>query len=693
MKLRRVTLFVIAVDLVAAVGTVTLIPYHVTDYLLGLSLLASFALMTGTGPVRIPSTKISVSVSDVFVFTALGAFGPMPACCVAAAGVLGATFREASHRKPIHVAFNMGNVLFSSVAASAGYLLAGGVAGGDVRGQIGPLLAATTVYFMFNTMLVSTAVLADTGNGFWKTWKETVLWTALSTYAGMTLAGTVIWAIQIIGPSAMALGLPPCWLLAAFYRTHKERQLAAQQSVEQFRELNLGLEDKVADRTRELQEALRHLAETNQQLRGANRKLQEANLAKSLFLANISHELRTPLNAVIGFSDLLTDASFGELNEQQSGFVRDIQESGEHLLHLINEILDLTKVDAGKMEARMESVEISKSMQEAVSMVRPQASSKQLRIVVACAEDAQVGMLDPKMFRQVLVNLLSNAVKFTPDEGKVRVTAQNRDGDLLVEVSDTGIGIAQEDMQRIFEEFYQVDGSYSRNYRGTGLGLALVRRMVSLQQGVIDVDSIPGHGSTFRCRFAGCLSSVALRAQEHDTSPMPEGSRLDSPESQSQASSSKSDPSEPDLVEPPPPVPRESDGRTVLVVEDNQVNRKLVRNVLRSKGYRVLEAATGEEALKLLKEQPADVVLMDIQLPVMDGFEVTRRIKADPQLRDLPIVALTAHVGQDDEQRAREAGCVGFLTKPIRLARLPSQVAEFAKIRDPAGATGSRTPA
>jgi len=332
-------------------------------------------------------------------------------------------------------------------------------------------------------------------------------------------------------------------------------------------------------------------------------------------------------------------------------------------------------------------VEISKTIQEAVSMVRPQAASKQLRLVVACAEDVRVGMLDPKMFRQVLVNLLSNAVKFTPDEGKVRVTAQGRDGDLLVEVSDTGIGIAQKDAERIFEEFYQVDGSYSRNYRGTGLGLALVRRMVGLQHGVIDVDSIPGHGSTFRCRFAGCLSSEVLGAREDELSPMPDGSWPDSPESQPQA------PSTPELPEPPPPVPRESDGRTVLVVEDNQVNRKLVRNVLRSKGYRVLEAATGEDALKLLKEQPADVVLMDLQLPGMDGFEVTRRIKADPQLGDLPIVALTAHVGQNDEQQAKDAGCVGFLTKPIRLALLPSQVAEFTKSRDAAGATGSRTPA
>ena len=684
MNVRRVTVFVIAVDLMAAVWTVTLIPYHVTDYLLGLSLLASFALMTGTGPVRIPSTKISVSVSDVFVFTALGAFGPMPACCVAAAGVLGATFREERHRKPIHFSFNMGNALFSTATASAGYLLAGGMAGGGVRGQIGPLFAATTVYFMFNTLLVSTAVLADTGTGFRKTWREAVLWTALSTYAGLTLAGAQIWSIQVIGPTGMVLGLPPCWLLATFYRTHKDRQLAAQQRVEKIKVLNVGLEDEVADRTRELQEALSHLAETNQQLRGANRKLQEANRAKSLFLANISHELRTPLNAVIGFSDLLTDSAFGELNEQQQGFVRDIQESGEHLLHLINEILDLTKVDAGRMQARIEPTEIHKCIQEAVSMVRPQASSKRLRLVVACAEDVRVGMLDPKMFRQVLVNLLSNAVKFTPDEGKVRVTAGSRDGDLLIEVSDTGIGIAEEDTERIFEEFYQVDGSYSRNYQGTGLGLSLVRRMVSLQGGEIGVKSIPGHGSTFRCRFAGCLSSVAQNAKEDERSQKSEASTPESPSPP--ASSSNSDPPQPEAVAPPPPIPSETDGCTVLVVEDNAVNRKLVKNVLRSRGYRVLEAATGEDALQLLQEQPADVVLMDIQLPGMDGFEVTRRIKADPQLADLPVVALTAHVGRSDERRAQEAGCVGFVTKPIRLARLPSQVAEFAKSRD-------RTPA
>lgn len=656
MKLRGVAAYVIVVDVAAAILTVALFPYHVADYLLGLSLLASFALMTGTDPVRIPSTKISVSVSDVFVFTALGAFGPMPACAVAAAGVLGSTFRVERHRKPIHVAFNMGNVLFSTSAACLGYLLVGGVAGTGVRGQVGALIAATSVYFMLNTLLVSAAVHVDTAQRFWKTWRETVLWSALSTYAGMTLAGLLIWSIQVIGPSGMALGLPPCWLLAAFYRTHKERQLAAQQRVEQIKVLNVGLEDKVADRTRELQEALSDVAETNRQLRGANRKLQEANRAKSLFLANISHELRTPLNAVIGFSDLLTDASFGELNEQQSEFVKDIQESGEHLLHLINEVLDLTKIDAGKMEAHPEIVDVARCIHEAVSMVRPLASRKRLRLAVVCEADAPFGFLDPKLFRQVLVNLLSNAVKFTPDGGEVRVSAAARDRDLVVEVRDTGIGIAKEDAERIFDEFYQVDGTYARNYEGTGLGLALVHRMVTLQGGEIEVDSMLGHGSTFQCRFLECVrESSEAQSVKEDREPAP-----------------------------PDPATRESDGRTVLVVEDNPVNRKLVRNVLRSRGYRVMEAGTGEDALRLLKERPADVVLMDIQLPGMDGFEVTRRIKADPLLKDVPVVALTAHVGAADERLAKEAGCAGFLTKPIRLARLPAQVASFTK----AGASG-----
>jgi signal transduction histidine kinase/CheY-like chemotaxis protein len=645
---------VVAVDLLALAGFALVFPYHAPGYIVGLSLLASLAVMTGTGPVRIPSLKTSVSVTDAFVFTALGAFGPMPACIVAAAGVLGSTLGKERHRKPIHFMFNLGNVVGTTAAASAVYMAAGATPGGPILTQIWPLFGATSVYVIINTVMVSLAVVVDSRQSFLATWSESLRWSAVSAYAGLTMSAFLLWAIALFGPQGLALGVPPLWLLAAFYRTHKERQLEAQQRVNTVEIANAELEDKVAERTQELQQALSRINRVNDELRSTNARLVESDRAKSEFLANVSHELRTPLNAIIGFSDLLQDRNYGTLNHDQGDFVRDINESGEHLLRLINDILDVTKIEAGKMEANIETLDVVRSIQDTVSMVRPQAGSKELKLTVDCGPEPLAAKLDAGMFRQLLLNLLSNAVKFTPEGGRVEVLARGEQSDLVIEVADTGIGIPREDLERVFDEFYQVDASYSRNYEGTGLGLALVRRMVRLLDGEISAVSEVGSGSRFTCRFLGSITewSAINEATETVESVQP----ADSVREQ--------------RVAP-------SDGRTIMVVEDNPVNRKLARNALASQGYVVHEATTGEEALVLLEHQVADLILMDIQLPGMDGLEVTRRLKADPRTAGIPIVALTAHVKEADEAKAREAGCAGYITKPIRLAHFPAQVASY----------------
>jgi CheY-like chemotaxis protein len=251
------------------------------------------------------------------------------------------------------------------------------------------------------------------------------------------------------------------------------------------------------------------------------------------------------------------------------------------------------------------------------------------------------------MFRQILVNLLSNAVKFTESGGRVTLRARRDVDDLVVGVDDTGIGIASEHQSRIFDEFFQVDGSYSRNYEGTGLGLALVRRMMHLHGGVIELCSAPGEGSRFTCRFPGCIvdqgavkSTTAAHAAGGD--PVGEG--------------------------------------TILVVEDHPVNRKLACRALRASGFAVLEAETGEIALELLGTSRPDLILMDLQLPGMDGLEVTRRIHRLPALAGVPIVALTAHANRDDERRAREAGCSGYIAKPIRLSTFAGEIRRHLEI-------------
>jgi signal transduction histidine kinase len=643
-KRRRIQTFVAAVDIVALAVLAFLLFFTDGHDWVGIFVLATLVALAGVSPVRIPALKVKVSATDPFVFTALAAFGPLAACLVAVSGVIGSAMAKDGNRRPMHLAFNFANVVLSAASASLGYTLVGGVSGAAIPQQIFPLVIATTLNFLANTALVTLAIIIDTRKKFFETWKESGLWTAVSAYAGLTLSAGLLLMLDLFGPTGLALGIPPCWLLAAFYRSYKERHEEQQKRIRQVEELNVELEDKVTERTQELQEVLSRIEQANRQLVTANEQLTEANRAKSEFLANVSHELRTPLNAIIGFSELLGDHSFGDLNGQQDGFVKDINESGEHLLSLINDILDLSKIEAGKMEVHKERIDIAKIISDTVSMVGPQAAKKDLSLSADCARDIGAGETDPGMLRQVLLNLLSNAVKFTPPGGEVRVMAERDDRGLTVAVEDTGIGISQQDIDRIFDEFYQVDGSYSRNYGGTGLGLALVRRMVEMLNGTIAVESRPGEGSRFTCRFADCLLDEEVVVEKE-----PEAS----------------------------PKKRVDGECSIMVVEDNPVNRKLARNVLRARGYRVVEAASGEEALKLLGHQSADLVLMDIQLPGMDGLEVVRRLKEDPSTADLPIVALTAHAQKEDHIRATEAGCVGYITKPIRLAQFPSQLEAY----------------
>jgi len=658
----RLPIYVAVVDGVAVVLFLLMLGRHVADPWIGTFLLATLIALAGATPVRVPGVKTAVSATDPFVFTALAAYGPMPACMVAAAGVIGATLARGGTQDPLKIAFNLGNLVLSSAGASVGYLVAGGVPGASLGEQIGPLIVASTLYFVLNTSLVVAVLSLDSGGSIGSTWRESMLWMAVSSYAGLPLAVGLLYLLDLAGPRALALGVPPCWLLAAFYHAHKQRQQEQQRRILEVEDQNHELECKVAERTSELRQALSRIEQVNASLRQANERLTEANRAKSEFLANVSHELRTPLNAIIGFSDLLRDDATSRLDERQHEFVRDIQDSGEHLLRLINGILDLSKIEAGKMEVHREACSPARLVREAVAMVRAQAAVQGLRLVLDIAGLECTALLDPGMSRQILLNLLSNAVKFTPAGGEVRVSGRQDGSDLWIEVHDTGIGIAQDDLGRIFEAFYQVDGSYSRSYGGTGLGLALVRKMVELQGGRIEVASTPGHGTRFVLGFPGALTVG-------ETAAPPAAKPVEAPAQHADG------------------VPEDARRRSILLVEDNPVNRKLARNILRSRGYDVWEAASGEEALELLCERRPDLVLMDIQLPSMDGLAVTRRIKASPNTESIPVVALTAHATQLDEQRAREAGCSGYIVKPIRLAEFPRQVAEYLDLRTEARPT------
>jgi signal transduction histidine kinase len=228
-----------------------------------------------------------------------------------------------------------------------------------------------------------------------------------------------------------------------------------------------------------------------------SRQLEVANQHKSDFLANMSHELRTPLNAIIGFSEVMLERLFGDVNEKQEDYLKDIHSSGKHLLSLINDILDLSKVEAGRMELERASFHLPDAISNAITLVRERAQRHSIFLGVDVDPQLSDIVADQRKFKQILLNLLSNAVKFTPDGGRVDVSAHREDGHLVVAVKDTGIGIAPEDQEAVFEEFRQVGRNYTNKQEGTGLGLSLTRRFVELHGGRIWVESRPGNGSTF----------------------------------------------------------------------------------------------------------------------------------------------------------------------------------------------------
>src|SRR5690349_23087346 len=373
-------------------------------------------------------------------------------------------------------------------------------------------------------------------------------------------------------------------------------------------------------------------AQLYRQLERQSAALEVASRHKSEFLASMSHELRTPLNAIIGFSEVLLERMFGDLNERQDDYLRDIFSSGKHLLELLNEILDLSKIEAGQMVLNRSEFDVRESLDYCLSMVRERALKQ--RIVVSLEVDPQVGLLDADRlrFRQVVLNLLSNAVKFTPDGGRIDVRASIRDQDLVVEVADTGPGVAAEDRQRIFDSFQQ-GARLPGQAEGTGLGLTLSKRILELHGGRIWVESEAGKGSTFGFALPAGSGEPAL------TSVPQVG--LDSGLSTELA-----------------PGP----GPTVVVVEDDRRSFDLLRVYLEAAGVRVVSARDCEEGLDTVRQLSRAGVILDILLPGIDGWEVVARLKADPRTTAIPVIVVSM---LDERGRGFALGAAEYLVKPV----------------------------
>ena len=369
------------------------------------------------------------------------------------------------------------------------------------------------------------------------------------------------------------------------------------------------------------------LTRKNDELEEQYRRVQEANRLKSEFLANMSHELRTPLNAIIGFSELMYDGKVGVMAANHQEYLGDILTSSKHLLQLINDVLDLAKVESGKMEFHYEPVILPKIIGEVRDVLRTLMSRKRINVTVDVDEQVTDVITDSAKLKQVLYNYLSNALKFTPEEGSVNIRALAEGPDFFrIDVRDSGIGIKQEDMHRLFIEFQQLDASMAKKYQGTGLGLALTKRMAEAQGGRVEVNSQFGKGSVF---------SVVLPRAAH------RGIEMASVPQERQ-------------------FPRQSS--TVLIVDDNANDRDWFQQALQHDGYQVDVACDGAEALRRCRSRRYDAILLDLILPDIDGWEVARDLRAEGPNSNTPIIVVSVLA---DTQLSQVVSIQEFLTKPV----------------------------
>jgi signal transduction histidine kinase/ActR/RegA family two-component response regulator len=455
----------------------------------------------------------------------------------------------------------------------------------------------------------------------------------------LALMGTVI-ALSFFEPLLVsrATALPPAWATFFFVMNIVAVTGLVYLAIRYFASL---LDAEKAGQVRligQLGEAATELSSVLAQLRERNEALVEASDHKSRFLATMSHELRTPLNAIIGYSEMLQEEAEEQGATSRVDDLKKIKLAGEHLLGLINDVLDLSKIEAGRMEFVEDRCSVRSLLDDVVTVAKPLVDKNRNQLIVECAGDAGELQTDVTKVRQILLNLLSNAAKFT-DAGTVTLSATANERSVEFAVRDSGIGLTESQLDRLFKEFSQAEASTSRRYGGTGLGLALSRKLARAMGGDITVVSAPGLGSTFTLtlpRQASRRVSRAVAVARPSSEPV----------------AAPADPADPG---------------TVLVIDDDAASRELLSRILERDGYRVVVAASGSAGLDLAQKVRPDAITLDVMMPGMNGWTVLSKLKADPALKGIPVLLVTV---VDDAPTGIAMGAANYMSKPVDPRRL-----------------------
>lgn len=380
------------------------------------------------------------------------------------------------------------------------------------------------------------------------------------------------------------------------------------------------------------------------------KQAEAANLAKNQFLANMSHEIRTPMIGVLGAVDLLEQ---NNVNTKQLENIKIIRECSEHLLNIINDILDVSKIEIGLVHLKLENCNLYDLFYQAISMIKPSLYAKGLNLEVELNFESYLEVnLDSNKLRQILVNIFVNAIKYTT-KGTIGIKAKINNieerNNLVISISDTGIGIPNEYISSIFNPFSQGDNSSSRGFEGTGLGLYICKSLIDLMEGNIDVISSPSQGT----EFIITLPVKVLIPQVLASNYVNNANKID------------------DTIKFIP--------RSILVVEDNELNQKIVAEMLRNYGFDVSTAKNGLECLQILQHERFDAILLDMQMPIMDGYETAQLIREDKDLKDIPVIAMTAHAMNGDREKCIAYGCSSYISKPFKSEHLVEEIKQHLK--------------